>query len=382
MLSALQRGHYCLKILRKLAIYGFKTPSQNTHVAQFYNNICDQIKLMLMFRKQYETLPQVKPPAEKYINLLMKCLLELLDNHPKCFVHFLRRALEIATIYAFSEDENYFMYERFSVQCINIIKCILDCSEYQVNKVLHLTKSPVALEAHRLKEEFFNKQVLEQICHRLVTRYFLLSRDELAIWESDPEEFCTEVEGGDSWKFSLRPATESLFKKMFHDYKDDFRPVLKSLITEAIEMTDSCNLQGILSKDAVYNAFGLSSFEMYEDIDFDHWFANNLVHELKIADSNYRILRRRIIWLIGQWTGVQLSSSNRPLLYEACIHLLSSDTDFVVRFYTVMTLKAAIDDFEFDRKTFMPYMSVIFSLLFNLLKEARECDVKMQVGTN
>uniref|UniRef100_A0A2P2HZB5 Importin-11-like n=1 Tax=Hirondellea gigas TaxID=1518452 RepID=A0A2P2HZB5_9CRUS len=376
--SALRRAHYCFKILRKMAIHGFKVPTQVPQITEFYNNICEQVKVMLIFRKQHEG-DALKVPAEKYTCLLMKSLLELLEHYPFCFLSYIRRALEIGTTFAFSDDERGIIFERFTIQCLNIIKCILDCHEYQVNKVLTETKSREALEAHEIKSEFFTHTVLQQICHRLITRYFILSRDDLDIWESDPEEYCTEVDGGDSWKFSLRPATEVLFRKMFHDYREAFRPVLLSLMTDGIQMIDPNNLQGILSKDAVYNAIGLTSFELVDDVDFDNWFTTHLVNELKEEHSNYRILRRRVIWLIGQWTDVRFDPKNRPLLYEACIHLLTNDPDFVVRYYTALTLKTAIDDFEFDRKCFMPYLTTVFALLFKLLTEARECDVKMQV---
>ena len=377
--ASLQRAHYCLKILRKLGIYGFKVPTEVSQVAEFYASLCSQIKIFLMFRKQHEG-DALKAPAEKFTNLLTKSLMELLENYPFCFLKYIREVLETVTTYAFTDDTSNIMYERFTVQCLNLIKCFLDCPEYHTNKIVESTKSEEALLAHQIKSEVFTDSVLKQICHKLITKYFILSRDDLEIWESDPEGFCTEVEGGDSWKFSLRPATEFLFKKMFHEFREAFKPVLLSLMNDAIKMTDPTNFQGILSKDAVYNAFGLTSFELLEEVDFDNWFTNHLVHELKITDSNYRILRRRVIWLIGQWTNVRFDTANRPLLYEACIHLLTNDPDFVVRYHTAIALKSAIDDFDFDCKIFMPYLPTIFSLLFNLLKEAKECDVKMQVS--
>ncbi|XP_047739577.1 importin-11 [Hyalella azteca] len=375
---SLHRAHYCLKILRQMATYGFKSPSDVPQVAEFYRSVCEQSKAILLFRKQHEG-DELKGISEKYANLLMKCLLELLENYPYCFLNYLANVLSLVTTLVFTDDGNAVLYERFTVQCLCMIKSILDCPEYQVNKIVEETKNPEALHAYRIKSEFFTTTVLEQICHRLITQYFLLSREDLEIWESDPEGFCTEVEGGDSWKFSLRPATECLFKKMFHDYREPFTRVVLSLMTDAVKMTDSSNFQGLLSKDAVYNAIGLTSFDIVEEVDFDMLFTTHLVHELKITDSNYRILRRRIIWLVGQWTDVRFSAENRPLLYEACIHLLSTDSDFVVRYYTAMTLRTAIDDFDFDRKCFVPYLSSVVTLLFNLLKEAKECDVKMQI---
>ena len=377
--STLKRGHFCLKILRKMAVYGFEKPSSFPFVVDFYNCLFLQLKPLLLLRKQHES-SSIKDPVEKYINVLMKCIIDLLDMCPVSFLNFLSRALELSVKFGFSDSEENLLYEKFTVQTINLLRYILTTFEYQTRKKVENTKSESALQAFNIKKEILDKSSLEQICYKLVTKYFILSRDELVTWDGDPENFCTEVEGGDSWKYSLRPAAEGLFKKMFHDYKDEFKPVLTSLMNKTMTAVDPSDIQGILSKDAVYNAVGLSSFDLFDEVNFDDWFKNHLVHELKVADSNYRILRRRVIWLVGQWAGVRFSSENRPLLYEACIHLLANDSDFVVRFNTAVTLKLAIDDFDFDRDCFLPYLSSTFTLLFNLLKDARECDAKMQVS--
>ena len=54
---------------------------------------------------------------------------------------------------------------------------------------------------------------------------------------------------------------------------------------------------------------------------------------------SYRIIRRRVIWLIGCWTGVKLAPELRPLLYQAINPLLQRDEDLVVRIETVLSLK-------------------------------------------
>lgn len=43
---------------------------------------------------------------------------------------------------------------------------------------------------------------------------------------------------------------------------------------------------------------------------------NGIAHELSVTGPNYRIIRRRAVWLIGQWSGVKLSPELRPKLYQ------------------------------------------------------------------
>lgn len=46
--------------------------------------------------------------------------------------------------------------------------------------------------------------------------------------------------------------------------------------------------------------------------------------------SRYKLIRRRVIWLIGQWISVKFKSDLRPLLYEVILSLMQ-DPDLVVR---------------------------------------------------
>jgi hypothetical protein len=49
---------------------------------------------------------------------------------------------------------------------------------------------------------------------------------------------------------------------------------------------------------------------------------------------SYRIIRRRVIWLIGRWINVKLSPPYRPTLYEIIINLMNESEDLVVSIVT------------------------------------------------
>lgn len=104
-----------------------------------------------------------------------------------------------------------------------------------------------------------------------------------------------------------------------------------------------------------------------------------MLEELKFKSHKFRIIRKRIIWLIGQWTGVKFSKSLRPEVYRACLDLLHPSEDLVVRLTASKTLKNMMDDFEFDAEQFLEFLEPAIALLFTLLKEVNECDTKMTV---
>lgn len=120
-------------------------------------------------------------------------------------------------------------------------------------------------------------------------------------------------------------------------------------------------------------------YTIYLQVDFDQWFTTTLTQELKIKHDNYRVIRRRVSSLIGTWTGIKLSAELRPALYDCVLNLLNPEEDMAVRLTASMSLRHAIDDFEFSCEQFQPYLDPTFALLFNLLKEASECETKMHV---
>lgn len=52
---------------------------------------------------------------------------------------------------------------------------------------------PESLEAHKIKTAFFTHPTLTEIGRRLVSHYFLLTEEELAMWEEDPESFGNSI---------------------------------------------------------------------------------------------------------------------------------------------------------------------------------------------
>uniref|UniRef100_A0AAY4AM19 Importin-11 n=1 Tax=Denticeps clupeoides TaxID=299321 RepID=A0AAY4AM19_9TELE len=339
-LSSLERTLLSLKVLRKLTVQGFIEPHHNMEVMVSVNKILNK-------------------------------LLDFLECHPYPFIPLIQRSLEFAVSYVFTEAGEGVVFERFIVQCMNLIKMIVKNDSYKPAKNIEDSK-PEILEAHQIKTAFFTHPTLTEIGKRLVSQYFLLTEEEITMWEEDPESFAVEETGGDSWKYSLRPCTEVLFLDIFHNYSQTLTPVLLEMVQ---------NLQGgsfaelketLYVLHHMYNAVGLAAYELFDSVDFHSWFKNQLLAELQVTHNRYKLIRRRVIWLIGQWISVKFESDLRPLLYEVILNLMQ-DLDLVVRIETATTLKLNI----LQRSYTMT--KSIFGLLFHLLRQVTECDTKMQV---
>ncbi|XP_026326182.1 importin-11 [Hyposmocoma kahamanoa] len=376
----LEKALLCLRILRKLTVFGFKKVHESQDAVAFLNVVFDRAKTSLECRKLLKGRG-IYPLelCEKFIIHLTKVAIGVLCFHPFSYVPLIRPSLEFALYYCFTEQGMALIYERFTIQCLNIVKGILQCVEYKLPKGMEQVKEPLTLQAHQTKMEFLDQNTVCHMCRHLVTHYFLLSSDDLALWDAEPESFATD-EAGESWKYSLRPCTEAVFIELFQ-FRNILAPELVRLLASVQQQKiDPEDLPAILRKDAIYNAVGLAAFDLYDDVDFDEWFTKVLSQELKIKDNNYRIIRRRVCQLIGQWCGVRASQSLRPAMYEALLEPLTSSTeDAAVKLAAAEALRSTIDDFNFDVEQFSPYAPHALAALYNLLVESEECDTKMHV---
>lgn len=78
--------------------------------------------------------------------------------------------------------------------------------------------------------------------------------------------FLATDDAGESWKYSLRPCVETLFVTVFHEYREMLAPLLVELIKGNAGIVSPDDFDAILAKDAVYNAIGLTAFDMYDEV--------------------------------------------------------------------------------------------------------------------
>ncbi|XP_055641896.1 importin-11 isoform X2 [Toxorhynchites rutilus septentrionalis] len=382
----LEKAIISLRILKKLTIYGVPGPHLSPKCMLFIRVVFQRLKELLDCRlrvkqidKQQNVSKNLTEQVEKFIIKHMKFLNLFFETHPASFVEFIPAAFNFSFHYVFHEgtnlifEDNVITFPNFAIQCLNLIKGILSHSLINVDG----DKEQIINKA---KNEFFTPERLSYIFEKIIMHYFLLTSEEFELWDSDPESYVLD-EGGDSWKYNLRSCTEAFYMILFQKYSPMLIVELQKFISksQSITLTESSNISDLLIKDSIYNATGLAVFNLFDEINFDEWFTQQLLEELKFKTHNFRIIRKRIIWLIGRWTGVRFSKSLRPEVYRACVELLQPSEDLAVRLTASKTLKNIMDDFEFDAEQFLEFLEPVIALLFSLLKESNECDTKMTV---
>ena len=66
-------------------------------------------------------------------------------------------------------------------------------------------------------------------------------------------------------------------------------------------------------------------FELYHCLHM-HTYTYTHTH----THTRYKIVRNRVVWLLGNWVGVKMANSLRPSLYSVLISLLQPSEDLVV----------------------------------------------------
>ncbi|XP_037946692.1 importin-11 [Teleopsis dalmanni] len=383
-LSTLQRATLALRILRKLSVYGYSKTQRTDLCLRFISQLFDCLRQSLQCRYDLKIVGadnQLLILMEKFILKQVKTLTEFQEYHAGSFARFLVVALEFTFDHIFHTGtqliftNNVINFQNFAIQCINLMKGIMSCNEYKRDCYEKLDEKPPLKLC-----DFFTNERLCYMCEKIITHYFILTREELEMWAEDPEGFA-QNDGGESWKYALRPAIDNLYLTCFNHYQAQMTEEVCKYIRKAqqIQLTEQSKLEDILLKDAIYNAAGQASFHFFGDVDFDTWFSGQLLNELQIENDNFRILRRRIIWLLAEWTSVKFSRDLRPLAYEACLHLLRPNEDMSIRLAASSAVSNLIGDFEFMTDAFLPYLQPTFNALIVLLREASECETKMNV---
>ncbi|KAH6938891.1 hypothetical protein HPB50_014678 [Hyalomma asiaticum] len=321
----LEKSYLCLKVLRKLVVHGFKEPARVPEATMFLTLVFQWMKPMLECRKTLKCVnPNLRIICEKYVVLFTKVLHDVLELHPFSYIPFIKPSLETAVSLCFTEAGEGLLFERFIVQSLNLIKAIVSCAEYCPSKIPDDVQDPATMEAAQIKMAFFTYSTVTEMCRRLVLHYFLLTEEELATWDNDPEGFASDG-GGEAWKFCLRQCSEVLFLTIFHEFRETLVPLLLEMVQGIQPAEGSISFQAMLNRDAVYTAVGLAAFDLHDELDFDNWFLHVLIPELKVSEPRYRIVRRRVAWLIGQW----YLESYVSLLYKLLQQVTECDTKVV-----------------------------------------------------
>ncbi|RDD46374.1 Importin-11 [Trichoplax sp. H2] len=357
-----------LKVLRKLVIYGIDERKPLYELKDFMDALFQRISIVLNLRGKLGANHTLMQSTEKLLILILKIFIGTQDQHPVLFIPYIVPSLRMSITFIFSQEYLDHLFERFIIHCLNLMKAIVfTCSRLPPKmKIKHDVETKVTKNYQEIVAGVLNEDDVTRICQTLISRFFILTQKDLFDWEQDPEDYDTET-GGEEWKYSLRPCTEGLFLVLFNEYQASIKPVVLQLLSGVATFPDPDDLNGILTKDAIYNVTGLLSSQLYKDINFSEWFSSYLLRDIKNGHPNYKILRRRAAWVIDTWMSeyqhgmnlMRIPASFRSTLYEALLILLDPSEDVVVRITTSSTFRTEAVSRKFSNENLVTEFSAL-----------------------
>ncbi|KAK7339912.1 hypothetical protein VNO77_20599 [Canavalia gladiata] len=391
-----ERWLLCSKIVRQLIISGFQSDSKCFQEVRPVKEVSPVLLSAIQsflpyyssFQKQY---PKFWDFVKRACTKLMKILVAFQGRHPYSFGDkFVLSSVMDFCLNRITDPEPYLLsYEQFLIQCMVMIKNILECKEYKPSLTgrvmdengvtLEMMKKNISSAVGGVLTSLLPNERIVHLCNVLITRYFVLTASDLEEWYHNPESFHHEQDMV-QWTEKLRPCAEALYIVLFETNSQLLGPVVVSLLQETMKNCPTSATEitpGLLLKDAAYGAAAYVYYELSNYLSFKDWFNGALSLELSNEHPNLRIIHRRVAVILGQWVSEIKDDTKRPV-YCALIRLLQGK-DLSVRLAACRSLCLHIEDANFSEREFVDLLPICWDSCFKLFEEVQEFDSKVQV---
>ncbi|GAA5950880.1 hypothetical protein JCM3765_004618 [Sporobolomyces pararoseus] len=399
------------KCLKFLTIYGDSNPASNQSIQNFFVSTLQTFDSLVSLRLQLilsssspssreeeeeEEIPPRLILLTKHIISYLKLYRGLIQQNISIFDQMGISQPILETIWNFvqnacstdqqdtdsnsskiGESFNSLYPIKFLIPCLLVLKSCLSSWD-------GLTPLTIPLE--------FPKLLLQL----LITKCLVLKKQELEKWWTDPEEFINDQEDSQGREeFELRSCSEFLIKSLIGGYKEELGKVLVGFLYNNDTTSSSSSssetstaaagdLDGLLLKEAVYTAIGKSCTDLNGILDFESWLNQSLLPEALGTQESFRIIRRRISWLLGCLISEDLiqSKESKNLVYKLMTHLLSRNesTDEAIRLTCSKSLQKVLDSWDFDLPGFLPNLEMILEELIDLLTNCQGIETLMRLN--
>eukprot|EP01130_Rhizamoeba_saxonica_P013549 TRINITY_DN5792_c0_g1_i2.p1 TRINITY_DN5792_c0_g1~~TRINITY_DN5792_c0_g1_i2.p1 ORF type:complete len:951 (+),score=133.04 TRINITY_DN5792_c0_g1_i2:32-2884(+) len=341
------------KVLTGLCLTGYNW-SESQLVNYFINTMIQSSKELIEFAIDPKA-EVVKSHLVKIICLYGKFLIKTHQYKPLYYQDTLLPCIEYCYSEVINTERNHDrMFEKHVVYSMMFLK---ECIENYAYKE--------TTEQYRIVRRFLDQQKLQLLVQNLIGKYMLLDSVDLEKWDCDPEEFVKD-ENLSLWEQRMRPMAQKLCEVIISNFTEEIGPYIINLMSETIKQVPS-NMDTLLLKESCYTVMGLVSYDLKDHINFNSWFTEQLVSELKLTDAPLKILHRRIAWMVSRWSN-SLSTENRGVIYSSMVSLMKH-SDFTVMMAASDAVKELVSASDFIPGEFSPYLEFVLSNIFDTLSQ-------------
>lgn len=385
-LSAMELCYSCLKNLKRLIPEGFEQPHKNQDVSEFINLSVDHLQGLITEHEKYSS-----DLLERYVKCYTKLYLNMISINPTSFlllpcsqklISTFLYILELKADAIYNSNEDNDFWEILALKDFMILKKVITYiyKKGAITLKLKNDKTEINNIITKLTAETFTPDAILHLCDIIINWYLRLRPSDLEGWQLEPEEWSNE-EDSSSWEYQIRPCAENFYQDLITYFPDIMVPFVMNKISNGLMQNDSIN--NILTKDAILCTFQLSSTALAKNVNFDQLLLDVFIPEgLKNDLAENKILKRRICLIINEWVGVQCSASSRISIYRLLLDFLkpeNSYNDVVVKLAAVQSLRFIIEDWDFQKQDFKPFLNEFVKSLVNLLSNLRLTESKLYI---
>lgn len=385
-LTIMEICYTCLKNLRRIIPEGFEQPHKNTDITEFFKMSIGHLQTLVMEHERYSS-----DLLEKYVKSYSKLYVNLINSNPTSFV-LLPCSQEIIStymslleskaeeIYNSSNDNDF--WEVLALKGLLILKKMVTYIYKQgaVTLKQRNDKAEVTQAISLLKSQLFTPEVIFRLCDLLIDWYLRLKPADLESWLLEPEEWTNE-ELSSSWEYQVRPCAENFYEDLIKYFKDDLSDFIMNKISTGL--SDDASVDNILQKDSTLCTFQLSGDLISDRVNFNQLLTQVFIPEgLRNDVIEQKIIKRRICLIISTWVGINCSRESRVEIYKLLLNFLQPDNninDKVVKLITIQTLRSVINDWDFNKHDFQPFLKDYVSLLILSMADFSLTESKLYV---
>ncbi|SGZ58661.1 CIC11C00000005137 [Sungouiella intermedia] len=375
-LTIMEVCYLCLKNLRRIIPEGFEQPHKNQTINDFLKVSISHLQGLVTEHEKYPS-----DLLERYVKSYSKLYVNLINHNPTSFILVPSSQEIVSSFMALLEtkaeaihnstEENDF-WEVLALKGFLILKKMIAYVYKQgaVTLKQRNDKEEVNNAIAKLKTEFFTPQVILNLCDLIITWYLRLKPADLESWLLEPEEWTNE-ELSSSWEYQVRPCAENFYQDLIRYFKDELSEFILKKISSGLSSNDS--VTNILIKDSIFCTFQLSADSIADKVNFDQLLQQVFIPEgLRNDMIENKIIKRRMCLIISSWVTVNCSRESRVDIYKLLINFMQPDNkinDKVVKLTAVQTLRTVINDWDFNKQDFQPFLKEFVVLCIGMLKE-------------
>lgn len=385
-MTLLEICYLCLKNLRRLIPEGFEQPHKNQDIVEFMKVSIGHLRDLVTQHEKYAS-----DMIEKFIKCYSKLYVNLIDSKQTSFTlmpcsqeiistYMTLLQTKAEAVYNSSEDNDF--WEVLAVKGFLIMKRMVA----YIFKGGAITlkdrgdKDEVRNAINTLKTQLFTPQVIVQLCDLIINWYLRLKPSDLESWLLEPEEWTNE-ELSSSWEYQVRPCAENFFQDLIKYFKDELSDFILNKISSGLSNNDTTDK--ILIKDSTFCIFQLSAHSIADKVNFNQLLSQIFIPEgLRNDVVENKIIKRRMCLIISAWIDIDCSAESRVAIYKLFIDFLKPENkinDKVVKLTAIQSLRTVVNDWNFVKQDFQPFLQEFVSLSISMLHEVTFTESKLFV---